>query len=91
MVLLAVVPNPSRPAALNPVVKRVGYDLTPEVGFSSHSKSGPGQRWWIDAAIQQIEEELPKNRKPRRVTSTENVARRPSATFRPNRTLHSGA
>ncbi|MGA2476013.1 MAG: hypothetical protein ABSF73_05280 [Terriglobia bacterium] len=31
---------------------------------SAREKAGPDQRWWIDAAIQQIEENLAKNGKP---------------------------
>jgi hypothetical protein len=31
---------------------------------SAREKAGPDQRWWIDAAIQQIEENLSKNGKP---------------------------
>ncbi len=31
---------------------------------AAHEKAGPDQRWWIDAAIQQIEEALSKNRQP---------------------------
>jgi hypothetical protein len=31
---------------------------------AAREKAGPDQRWWIDAAIQQIEETLSKNRQP---------------------------
>ena len=31
---------------------------------AAREKAGPDQRWWIDAAIQQIEENLSKNGKP---------------------------
>jgi streptogramin lyase len=31
---------------------------------SAREKAGPDQRWWIDAAIQQIEEETSSNKKP---------------------------
>lgn len=31
---------------------------------AAREKAGPDQRWWIDAAIQQIEETLSKNRNP---------------------------
>jgi hypothetical protein len=31
---------------------------------SAREKAGPDQRWWIDAAIQQIEENLAKSGKP---------------------------
>ena len=31
---------------------------------SAREKAGPDQRWWIDAAIQQIKENVTKNRTP---------------------------
>ncbi len=52
----------ARDAAVAALVRQAALALP--VLQSAREKAGPDQRWWIDAAIQQIKENLAKNGKP---------------------------
>jgi streptogramin lyase len=51
-----------REAALAALVRQA--DLARPFLRAAREKAGPDQRWWIDAAMQQIEEHLPTSKKP---------------------------
>ena len=51
-----------RDAALAALVRQPAMALP--LLQSAREKAGPDERWWIDAAIQQIEENAAKNGKP---------------------------